>query len=312
MPNRVEPRNEIIQTPSLVKIALNFLSNEITPLKGEERGRVNILFLGMTGVPHPAPFLTDTVILASIVPQEGKLGLISLPRDLLVQVPGKKTQTKINGLYALHERNPALIKLAAEHITGQPIDYFFALDISAVRQIVDDLGGLNVLVPEDVSDPRFPSESGGTESFTVEKGWRYFDGMTVQRYLRTRHSQDGDFARMRQQQAVLEALRKKVFGLHLLYDFPTILSIYGTLAEHIHTDVDESAMTRLYDIAKKISYDNVIQLVVDGDPEDPDALLKSTTVPMGGVNAYVLVPKTGDFDYYSIQEAARQIFEQKF
>lgn len=317
-PTKVAPRGDApAAAPSLVKLAFNFLADRTAPLKGEERGRINILLLGMTGIPHPAPFLTDTIILASIKPGTGELALLSLPRDLLVHLPDQKNYTKINALYNLRSRTSVngegptseTSKNKAEEITGQPIDYVIVLDIGAVEQVVNALGGLNVLVPEEVSDPRFPSDSGGTEAFFVPQGWRWFDGKTAQRYLRTRHSKGGDFARMRQQQAVLEALRKKAFGMHLLYDFPAMLSVYKTLSSRIQTDMDEQAMKRLYDIAKTIRYDKVTQRVVDGDPNNPESLLKSKTVTLGGMDAFVLVPKTGDFDYYGIREMAEKIFE---
>lgn len=316
-PTKIAPQESAPATaPSLIKLAFNFLADRTAPLKGEERGRINILLLGMTGVPHPAPFLTDTIILASIKPDTGELALLSLPRDLLVEITDQKIRTKINALYNFQsfrsptsEKNPALIKSKVEEITGQHIHYYAALDIGAVERMVDALGGLNVLVPEEVSDPRFPSDSGGMEAFFVPQGWRWFDGKTAQRYLRTRYSAGGDFKRMRQQQAVLEALRKKAFGMHLLYDFPAMLSVYKTLSSRIQTDMNEQAMKRLYDIAKTIHYDKVTQRVMDGDPNDPASLLKSKTVTLGGADAFVLVPKIGDFDYYGIREIAEKIFE---
>lgn len=295
-------------SPSLIKIAFDFVADEHSTLKGENRDRINVLFLGMTGVPYPAPFLTDSIIVASIRPSTSQLSFLSLPRDLLVSLPNQNTYTKINALFAIDQKDPSLIRNKVEEITGQPIDYVMVFDVSAVETIVDTLGGLNVLVPEDVNDPHFPSENGGTETFSVQKGWRYFDGKTAERYLRTRHSDEGDFARMRQQQAVLEALRKKVFGLNLLYDLPTILSIYKTIAAHFQTDIDESAVKRFYDIGKTIRYDHIIEKVVDGDPKNPDSLLISKTFTLGGEPAFVLVPKTGNFDYDSIREVVQTIF----
>ena len=117
-------------------------------------------------------------------------------------------------------KDPSMIKEKVAEITGQQIDYYIALDVSGVEKIIDILGGLNVWVAEDVFDPQFPTPGHGTEYFTVKKGWRYFDGKTVQKYLRTRHSADGDFARMRQQQAVVEALRKKNIRLESALRFP--------------------------------------------------------------------------------------------
>lgn len=301
---RTEPKEKPL---SLAKLAFHFAANTSAPLKGQERDRINILFLGMSGVPHPAPFLTDTIILMSIKPSTHQLSLLSLPRDLLVQTPSG-AQTKINSLYLMNKKDPSLAMATVSAITDQPIDYYFTFDIGGVEKIVDTLGGLNVLVPEDVNDPAFPSDTGGMETFSVEKGWRYFDGATVQKYLRTRHSHGGDFARMRQQQAVVEALRKKIFGMHMLYDFPTLFALYKDLTSHIHSDIDESGIQQLYAIAQNISYDTVKHVTIDGDPRDTEALLKSKTVTLGGLPAFTLVPKTGDFDYYSISDIAENIF----
>ena len=77
----------------------------------------------------------------------------------------------------------------------------------------------------------------------------------------------------------------------------------------MQTDLDESNLKRLYDIAKNVSYDNVIHKVVDGDSKDLDAMLKSKTVELSGQPAFVLVPKAGQFDYSEIQTLARNIFD---
>ncbi len=170
------------------------------------------------------------------------------------------------------------------------------------------LGGLNVLVPDDINDTQFPTLDHGVETFSVQKGWRFFDGATIQKYLRTRHSPDGDFARMRQQQAVIEAIRKKIFGLNILYNLPSVLSLYREVSSSIQTDLSTNDIRRLYDIAKNISYDKVIQKVVDGDPKKTDSLLKSDTAILGGKEAFVLVPKRGKFDYTDIKNLVENIF----
>ncbi|MEK7097894.1 MAG: LCP family protein, partial [Patescibacteria group bacterium] len=210
-----------IGTQSVVRTAFNAVANKLGDgaanslrLKGEERDRINILFLGMPGGGNDAPFLTDTLIIASIKPSTSQLALMSLPRDLLVELTDQKIITKINALFRMNELNHDLIINKVKEITGQPIDYYAVMDISAAEKITDALGGLNVLVPDDINDTQFPTPDHGVETFSVQKGWRFFDGATIQKYLRTRHSPDGDFARMRQQQAVIEAIRKKIFGFN--------------------------------------------------------------------------------------------------
>lgn len=305
-----------IDAKSLAKTAFDAVTNklgngaaDLLKLKGEDRDRINIIFLGMPGEGNDAPFLTDTLIVASIKPSTNQLALMSLPRDLLVELPNQKIRTKINALFQMNERDPELIMKKIGEITGQPIDYYAAMDISASEKITDALGGLNVLVPDDIHDTQFPTPDHGMETFSVEKGWRYFDGATIQKYLRTRHSPDGDFARMRQQQAVIEAIRKKIFGLNLLFDLPSILSLYREVSRNLQTDLTIGDLRRLYAIAKNISYDNVIHKVIDGDMKKPDSLLKSDTIQLSGKEAFVLVPKAGKFDYTDIKNLAENIFE---
>src|SRR3989344_1849288 len=267
---------------ALAKTAFHFITDASETLKGEPKDRTNALILGLPGEQNEAPYLTDG-----------------------------KTHAKINALYLLGGKSPELIRRTMEELTGQPLHYFAALDISSIEQVVDALGGLNVAVPEDVYDPAFPTPGHGTEVFAVQKGWRHFDGTTAQKFLRTRHGEGGDFARMRRQQAVIEALRKRVFGLNMLYDFPALLSLYKTVHYHIQTDIDENKIRRFYDIAKNISYATVRHEDVDGDPKNPDALLESATFTLEGKPAFVLKPKTGDFDYKGIQELAENIFGGK-
>ena len=104
-PSAISGDRALVHKPplSLTKIAFNFLVDTETPLAGEARDRINILLLGMTGIPHPAPFLTDTIIVASIKPSTHQLALLSLPRDLLVELSGG-ARTKINALFAMNKK----------------------------------------------------------------------------------------------------------------------------------------------------------------------------------------------------------------
>src|SRR3989304_3950105 len=131
---------------SLVKTAYIAVADKISdrapkPLKDEDRDRVNILFLGMPGAGNDAPYLTDSLIVASVKPSTSQLALISLPRDLLVELPDSKIRAKINALFRMNERNPDLIMKKVEEITGGPIDYYIALDISVTEKITNALGG---------------------------------------------------------------------------------------------------------------------------------------------------------------------------
>ena len=302
-----KPAQTDFNAATVVKTAFSFLKSDGTPIDGEATDRVNILFLGTPGKGNSAPDLTDSIILLSIKPSTKQISLLSIPRDLLVYLPDERRYSKINALFIMNEKNPELIENKVEEITGQKVNYYFVLDTTAVKKIIDDLGGLNVFVKKDIYDPAFPTANFGTEVFKVEKGWRYFDGDTVQKYLRTRHSQNGDFDRMEQQQAVLEALRKKVFGLNLFLDLPKIFSMMGTVSENIQTDISDKEIRRLYELVKNVSYDKINNVVLNGGQED--SLLTAGSFMFGEQRGFILKPKAGDFDYTEIQELSDNIFE---
>src|SRR3989344_7006604 len=69
-------------------------------LQGEKEGQINILLLAVGGEGHSGENLADTVMVASIRPQENKVALFSIPRDLYVQVPGQEFYSKLNAVHA--------------------------------------------------------------------------------------------------------------------------------------------------------------------------------------------------------------------
>lgn len=290
----------------IVKTAFSFLTEKENYIKGEKQDRVNILFLGMPGKENSAPHLTDSIMLISIRPSTNQLAVLSIPRDLLVYLKKEKRYAKINSLFIINEKDPKLIEEKVKQITGQEINYYIALDITAVEKVIDILGGLNVFVSRDVYDPRFPTPGFGTEVFEIKKGWRYLDGKTVQKYLRTRNSPNGDFSRMEQQQAVVEAIRKKMFGLNLFLDLPTIFSIFKTMSDHTQTDISNNEIKRLYTLIKNVSYDKIENKVLNGGSDD--SLLVADEFMFGSQRGFVLKPKAGDFDYSEIQSLANSIF----
>lgn len=269
--------------------------------------KINFLILGNPGEGNNAPDLTDTIILASLKPQDNKLFVFSIPRDLYVRIDDSQNFSKINSLYELGNnhspRSPAdFIIKAVEKMSNEKIDYFFTIDLPAIKKIVDDLNGLNVNVSQTVDDPRFPTANNGYERFHVEKGWRYFDGETTLKYLRTRHSLNGDFDRMQRQQDIVEAFRKKIFGLNIIWDFPKILRIFSELDNHIETNMDITAEAKpLYKTIKNIPQDNLIYKVIDAS--NGNSLVTTANIPLSnGVTASIVQPKAGLEDYREIQE----------
>ena len=140
--------NKVVSTKKT--ITADGLKGEIdlSALKGEGDGRVNILLLGTGDDGHAGENLTDTMIVASLDPKTNDVVMIGIPRDLYVRVPGYGWN-KINAAHALAEQNkpgsgPELIKQTISEIINQPIHYFTRVDFTGHKVAVDKIGGINV------------------------------------------------------------------------------------------------------------------------------------------------------------------------
>src|SRR3989338_7116767 len=88
----ISGRNPLAQVASFL-----FSDNNLI---GEGRGQVNILLLGVGGAGHDGPYLSDTIIVASVKPGTNEAALFSIPRDTITNVPGVYGKYKINHIYA--------------------------------------------------------------------------------------------------------------------------------------------------------------------------------------------------------------------
>ncbi len=259
---------------------------------------VNILVLGRAGEGHAGGDLTDTIIMARIMPQEKKVFLVSLPRDFLVRLPQGQGFTKINSLYQL--AGVEELEKKVEQITGLQADYYCLINIKAAQEVIGLVDGLNVYVPQDIYDPRFPGDNYAYQTFILRSGWRYLDGAAVLKYLRTRYtSPQGDFDRMARQQQIIHLLKQKILELNPLWDFPTYVKLFQRLEENITTDLSLNKTRSLWQISKEIKAKKIRHLVLD---KKNTRLLSSGLFPLGQDMASVVYPKAGYEDYSSIKE----------
>ena len=280
---------------------LLFRSNNA--LAGEQAGRINILLLAVGGAGHQGEDLADTIMLASIEPGTNKAALLSIPRDLYVQVPEEEYFSKINAVHAYGEsrqsgEGPHLLKDVVEKITGQPVHYYVRVDFTAFKGIVDAVGGVNIQNDTGFFDYwhkiSFPA---GTEKMNGERALAYVRA----RYIEG--SEGGDFKRAARQQQVLLALREKVFSVQTAFDPTRVSAILDSLSENIRTDLELWEMRRLYELARLTDPAKVHSVVLTSGPQ---GVLTGGTEVLGGVPASILRPRAGD--YSEIQALAKDIF----
>ncbi len=274
---------------------LNTLAREGSRLQGENEDRINILLLGMGGAGHEGPYLTDTIILVSIKPSTKKIAMISIPRDLLVEIPGYGWW-KVNNANAFGEqKSPShgaeLAKTTLQQTFDQPIDYYVRVDFSGFEKIIDDLGGLKIFVDNGFTDYQYPTEDFKYQVVSFEQGWQTMDGDSALKFSRSRHGNNGeasDFARSQRQQKILQALKDRVFSYSFLLSPSKINKLTKELSNHLKTDMEPWEVVILAKLMEKVDTENIITKVLD---DSPGGLLYASIVN----DAYVLQPKGDDF-----------------
>jgi LCP family protein required for cell wall assembly len=284
---------------------LPFLRKAETPkLKGETDNRINILLLGIGGIGHPGGSLTDTIMVLSYQPESGKLGLISLPRDLYVPIPGHGS-SKLNSAHALGEQDkkgngPTLAKTTIGTILNLPIHYFVRIDFAGFTKLIDAVGGVDVLVEKAINDPFFPDEKlEGYQPFYLKAGETHMNGTLALKYARSRET-TSDFDRSGRQQQLLKVLKDKILSLGTLTNPKKVLELIEIAGEHVRTDLAVWELERFVELGKDVDPDAIVTQVLDTRADGP---LTSRTDERAG---YIIVPKKGNFT--EVQALAKNIF----
>ncbi len=203
--------------------------------------RVNILLLGIDERQNQSgPWRTDTMLVVTIDPASRTAGLLSIPRDLWVTIPGVSQDGKINTAHFIGDAQqypgggPALAMATVQSVLSMPIQYFVRLNFNAFEKLIDLVGGVDITVPETIDDPLYPDSGFGYEPLHIDPGLRHMDGQLALKYARTRHGGAGDFDRMKRQQQVIMAVRDKALQADML---PLLLSQAGALLQTLNDSV---------------------------------------------------------------------------
>ena len=253
----------------------------------------NILILGSDKRTDEAMWRTDVIMLAAIDRVSGRAAVISLPRDLYVDIPnygpgrintadfigsteGKSPQAGVQTLRDIIERDLSI-----------EIDNYVRIDFDGFKQVIDSLGGVDVEVDCPLEDP-YLLEAIGVER--IEPGQHHMDGDFALAYVRTRR-QGGDFDRARRQQRLLMAVRNRALSTNLITRLPQLLP--ATLRT-VETDMNPLEMASLGRWMVSLDLAKLKGFVIDAN------MTSFETLPSG---EQVLKP-----DWASIHQAIANLF----
>jgi polyisoprenyl-teichoic acid--peptidoglycan teichoic acid transferase len=239
---------------------------EAKPWDGNER--VNILLMGLDYRDWEigeGPARTDTLMLATVDPGSRSAALLSIPRDLWVNIPGYD-YGKINTAYFLGEAyqvpggGPGLAIQTVEELLDIQIHFYAQVDFSAFERFIDEIGGIEVNVPEEIEvDPIGPANT-----LVLQPGLHTLDGPVALAYARSRNSFGSDFDRAHRQQQVIMAVRDQILSLDIL---KTLIQkspiLYRQLASGVNTNMTLQQVISLSWTASQIQEENIRREVID-------------------------------------------------
>jgi len=229
---------------------------------------VNILLMGLDeahDVPGAQPGdlvgRTDTMLLARVNPEDQVVNVMSIPRDTRVEIPGY-------GIEKINEANfEGGAELAAETVTynfnNVSIDRYVRVSTGAFREIVDLVGGIEVLVPKEM---KYEDKTQGLV-IDLQPGLQNLNGSEAEQFARFRQDSYGDIGRVQRQQILLKALRQRMMNPTVLPKLPQIVRV---LQEHIDTNLTVEEMLALAGFGLNLDSTNLNMVMLPGRFSDPE------------------------------------------
>jgi LCP family protein required for cell wall assembly len=196
---------------------------------------------------------SDTIMVVHIDPDRNYLSVLSLPRDLRVNVPGHG-MAKLNTAFAYG--GPALAIKTIKQTTGININHYLEVGFDSFASIVDSLGGVYLDV-----DQRYFSDGRLYEAINLYPGYQLLGGADALDYVRYRHDRNGDFGRMERQQRFMTAVREQAMGWNLPFKLPGLIS---TLFGNVTTDLGANDILKLASWGIRLSGDNIRTITLRG------------------------------------------------
>jgi len=257
---------EIFKTPVGERVGPSGTPVTVEAPKWESKEPINILLLGLDLRPQEEDTRADTQIIVHIDPGAKTASMVSIPRDLWVNIPGFG-EGRINSSYQLGEGNKDTIPgggstLAMSTIEtnfGVRIDYYALVDFVGFERVIDAMGGITMDVPKPLVDNEYPLANYGTTRIYIPAGLQHLDGRAALQYARSRHS-DSDLGRNSRQQQVLLALKQQGLSLNILSRLNDIIK---QLSGAVKTDLTPLQVTSLVQLAKDIGPTGIQSLLIE-------------------------------------------------
>lgn len=234
---------------------------------------MNILVMGIDnvlGVEENSPDVfegrSDTLLLFRANPSDKTASLLSVPRDTQVYISGV-------GLAKINEANvyggPKLVENVLENtLTNIEINRYVRVSNGAFRELVEQLGGVEVFVPQ----PMSYVDNTQKLNIDLQAGWQTLDGEQAEQFARFRDEVYGDIGRVQRQQVLLQALRNRVTNVAVLPRLPQIIQV---MQKYVDTNLSFQEMLALINFGLDLDRDDLKMVMLPGRPSSSDEYFSS-------------------------------------
>lgn len=274
------------------------------PLPGELWGKMsqyklsrpmNILIMGVDpvkgtvdGSPESFAGTSDTMLLVRLDPSNKSMRVLSIPRDTMIALP-EQGLTKVSDANA--QGGPVLAaRVVSRTLNNAPIHRYIRISTSGLRQLVDQLGGVDVFVPQEMQS------QDNTNQFAINlvSGWQTLNGEQAEQFARFREPGLGDLPRVQRQQALIKALMQRLNSPTVL---PRVPQLTRLMRKYFDTNLKLEEMMALANYSVNLERDNLQMAILPGTfsrfSQDPNSYWLNLTGQHSLLNNYVGVDVPG-------------------
>ena len=272
---------------------------------------MNILIMGIEPVPgtvdgSPESFAgkSDTMMLVRLNPSDKSIRLLSIPRGTMIAIP-EQGLTKVSEANA--KGGPVLAaRVVSRSLNNAPIDRYIRISTSGFRELVEQLGGVDVFVPQTMN---YQDQAGGF-AVNLVSGWQNLNGEQAEQFARFREEGMGDLPRVQRQQALITALMQRLNSPTVLPRLPQLTRL---MRKYFDTNLKMEEMMALANFSVNVERDHFQMAMLPGTfsklSQDPNSYWLNMTGQQSLLNDFVGVNVTGiksDTRPVSIQRIAVQ------
>ncbi|MFN6571319.1 LCP family protein [Dendronalium sp. ChiSLP03b] len=256
---------------------MNILIMGIEPVRGSIDGSAES-FAGKS----------DSMLLVRLNPSDKSMRVLSIPRDTMIAIP-EKGLTKVSDANA--QGGPVLAaRVVSRTLNNAPIDRYIRISTSGFRELVDQLGGVEVFVPKSMEY----QDSSSRQSINLVSGWQTLNGEQAAQFARFREPGQGDLPRVQRQQALVAALLQRLNSPTVLPRLPQLTRI---MRKYFDTNLKIEEMMALVNFSSNLERDNFQMTMLPGTfsrfSQDPNSYWLNMTGQQSLLNNYVGVDVPG-------------------